>query len=173
MLDLFRDFPGRLFVAATLLPLVPVALLVLSGTVRNLARPHGRSGGWATSAYWLLGGDRPLKTGGYLTLAAMIGSAALAIAGLTQYFADAHDPGLSHAQLEARWAERFDWVRIGADRADTPATALQLGYRIDHLTALMFAMVTVVGSLIFLFSLGYMADEAKDQVTDHEVHPHP
>ena len=34
----------------------------------------------------------------------------------------------------------------------------------------MFTMVTVVGSLIFLFSLGYMADEAKEQVEDHEVH---
>jgi NADH-quinone oxidoreductase subunit L len=170
MFDLFHDFPGRLFVVATLLPLVPVALLVLSGTVRNLTRPHGRAGGWASSIYWLLGGDHPLKVGGYLTLAAMVGSAALAVAGLTQYFADAHDSGLSAAQLEARWAERFDWVRIGADRDDTSATALQLGYRIDHLTALTFAMVTVVGSLIFLFSLGYMADEAKDRVTDHEVH---
>ena len=170
MLDLFRDSPGRLFVAATLLPLVPVVLLVLSGTARNLARPHGRSGGWASSIYWLLGGDHSLKTGGYLTLAAMLGSAVLAVAGLTQYFADAHDPGLSPAQIEARWTERTDWVRIGADRTDQPATALQLGYRIDRLTALLFTMVTVVGSLIFLFSLGYMADEASDQVTDHEVH---
>src|ERR671913_556137 len=119
MLELFRDFPGRLFVAATLLPLVPVALLVLSATVRNLARPHGRSGGWASSIYWLLGGDHSLKTGGYLTLAALVGSAALAIAGLVQFFDD-HDSGLSAAQLEARWAERLDWVRIGADRADQP-----------------------------------------------------
>ncbi len=169
MPDLFRDYPGRLFVAATLLPLVPVLLLVLSGTVRNLARPHGRSGGWASSVYWLLGGDHPLKVGGYLTLAAVLGSAALAIAGLTQYLADAHDPGLSAVQLEARWAERTDWVRIGPERTELPATALQLGYRIDRLTALMFTMVTVVGSLIFLFSLGYMADEAQETVTDHEV----
>jgi proton-translocating NADH-quinone oxidoreductase chain L len=171
MLDLFRDYPGRLFVAATLLPLVPVALLLLSGTVRNLARPHGRSGGWAASVYWLLGGDRPLKAGGYLTLAAMVGSAVLAIAGLVHYLHDAHDPGMTPALMEARWAERVDWVRIGADRTDQPATALQLGYRIDMLAALMCAMVTVVGSLIFLFSLGYMADEARERVEDHQVAP--
>ncbi len=170
MLDLFRDNPGRLFVAATLLPLVPAALMLLAGTVKNLARPHARVGGWAASLYWLLGGDRPLKTGGYLALAAMLGAAALAISGLVQYLHDAHDPTLGPAQVEARWSERVDWVRIGAARAEPQAAVLQLGYRVDRLTALMCTMVAVVGSLIFLFSLGYMAEESNERVTDHEVH---
>jgi NADH-quinone oxidoreductase subunit L len=169
MLDLFRDHPGRLFDAATLLPLAPVALMLLAGTVKNLARPHGRSGGPGSAVYWLLGGDRPLTAGGYLALAALVGSAVLAIAGTLRFFDEVETAASAPAEFEARWAERGDWVRIGPDRAEHPATALQLGYRIDRLTALMVTMVTVVGSLIFLFSLGYMRDEAGERVTDHEV----
>jgi proton-translocating NADH-quinone oxidoreductase chain L len=169
MLDLFRDHPGRLFVAATLLPLVPVALMLLAGTVKNLARPHGRSGGPVSAVYWLFGGDRPLTAGGYLALAALVGSAVLAIAGTVRYFDEVETAASAPAEFEARWAERGDWVRIGPYRTEHPATALQLGYRIDRLTALMVTMVTVVGSLIFLFSLGYMRDEAGERVTDHEV----
>ena len=135
MLDLFRDIPGRLFVVATLLPLVPVALLCCPGrSATSPGRTAGPAGG--RSAYWLLGGDHPAQdrrlpdAGGDARRRPRWRSPAS-----TQYFADAHDPGLSPAQLEARWAERIDWVRIGADRAEQPATALQLGYRIDHLTA--------------------------------------
>src|SRR5581483_609138 len=86
----------------------------------------------------------------------------------------------------ARWAERTDWVHLGPDVAPpaewdrqhtadpnrvTPrvALALEVGYKIDQLTAVVFAMVTVVGTLIFVFSLGYMRDEAEETVEDHEV----
>ena len=47
--------------------------------------------------------------------------------------------------------------------------ALELGYKIDTLTAVMFAMVAVVSTLIFIFSLGYMKDETEETVEDHEV----
>ena len=36
-------------------------------------------------------------------------------------------------------------------------TALQLGFRIDSLAALMFVMVTFIATLIHVFSIGYMA----------------
>src|SRR5262249_56521320 len=75
---------------------------------------------------------------------------------------------------------RTDGVRLASADANTPAVALELGYRIDHLSALMFAMVTVIGTAIFVFSLGYLADEANETVEDHEVdaqnpgrRPHP
>src|SRR5439155_6410912 len=92
-------------------------------------------------------------------------------------------------QPAARWAERADWVRVGRHAtADPPewertewaknlrsheeefrgqvpppprnGLALEVGYKIDHLSALMFAMVTVIGTAIFVFSLGYMREEA-------------
>jgi NADH-quinone oxidoreductase subunit L len=169
MFDL-TDHPGRLFLVATLLPLVPVVLMAISGTVRNLARPHARAGGWAGSVYWLLGGDKPMAVGSYLALAAMIAAAACAIAGTARYFEDAEALATASARMEERWGERVDWIEIGGYKEARPATALQLGYRIDRLTALMVTMVTVVGSLIFLFSLGYMRDETRERTEDHEVH---
>ena len=39
MFDLFHDIPGRLFVAATLLPLLAAIGLLLAGTVRRLNNP--------------------------------------------------------------------------------------------------------------------------------------
>src|SRR5207248_546466 len=88
MLDLFPDNPGRLFAVATLLPLLPVVGILIASTVRNLVRPVGRRDGPASSVYWLLGGDHPLKTGGYAALAAMLLAAVLAITGLAKYLED-------------------------------------------------------------------------------------
>lgn len=44
------------------------------------------------------------------------------------------------------------WFEFGA-------TALRLGYLLDPLTAVMLVMVTFVGSWIFVFSAGYMAED--------------
>src|SRR5262249_5438541 len=155
MLDLFPDNPGRLFAVATVLPLLPVIGILLAATARNLVRPVGRSGGPASTIYWLLGGDLPLKTDGCAALAAQPPGPLLAITGLTKSLEEAETYRGEPARMDARWGERVDWVRIGASKQpDRPASSLQLGYRIDRLTAIMVTMVTVVGSLIFLFSLG-------------------
>ena len=177
----FETTPGRLYVVATLLPLVAFALLLLAGLVRNLCRPFHQRGGSAASIYWLFGGDRPLVAGAYFATASMVASAALAVTGLVLFLGDA-----KHPERATRWAERIDWVRIGAkDTSDpaewakrpadpdrpvpAPALALELGYRIDHLSAVMFVMVTVIGTGIFLFSIGYMRDETQKTVADREV----
>ena len=47
----------------------------------------------------------------------------------------------------------FTWLEVGTG-------ALQLGWLLDPLTALMCVMVTFVGLLIFIFSAGYMAEDA-------------
>src|SRR5262249_2367550 len=49
-------------------------------------------------------------------------------------------------------------------------TRLTLGFRIDTLAAIMFLMITLVGTLIHVFSIGYMGDELDRTVTDHQVH---
>lgn len=143
----FAHYPGRLYVVATLLPLAAALVLLVAGTVRNLRFPKRRLG--------------PLPA--YLSIAALVGSAALALYGL---FA------LLTADEHAHWAEHFDWLRMGASPKSTRAVALQFGYHIDVLTALAFAMVTVVGTLIFVFSLGYMHDELGESVDDHAAHVH-
>jgi NADH-quinone oxidoreductase subunit L len=176
------EVPGRLYVLATLLPLGAFFLLLVVGAVRAFCRPYRRDGGFLGSLYWVCGGDKPLKTGAYFATACMAAAAVLGVLGLVQYLGDASE-GSVHA---SRWAEQRDWVRIGSpedpvphwekERAENPnlpapplATALKLGYKIDSLTAAVFAMVTVVSTLIFIFSLGYMRDEAEETVEDHEV----
>ena len=47
----------------------------------------------------------------------------------------------------------FAWFQIGADW-------VQLGWLLDPLTAAMLVMVTFVGMLIFIYSVGYMAHDA-------------
>jgi NADH-quinone oxidoreductase subunit L len=49
-----------------------------------------------------------------------------------------------------RWVHNFTWLEFG----DTP---LALGWVLDPLGAALLVMVTVVGLLIFIYSLGYMA----------------
>ncbi|MBY0460822.1 MAG: NADH-quinone oxidoreductase subunit L, partial [Gemmataceae bacterium] len=160
MLDWFQAVPGRLYVVGTLLPLTAFALLLVAGGLRFLCRPFREQGGLASSLYWLLGGDSPLKSGAVLATACMIGSASCGVVGLVQFL---NDPSIDEERT-ARWSERADWIRIGpgdtapppaweqkrkADRwIATPKTALALevGYKIDHLTAVVFAMVTVIGS---------------------------
>jgi NADH-quinone oxidoreductase subunit L len=49
-------------------------------------------------------------------------------------------------------------------------TELRLGFKIDSLNALMFLMVTLIATLIHVFSIGYMSEELDKTVTDHHVH---
>jgi NADH-quinone oxidoreductase subunit L len=83
-------------------------------------------------------------------------------------------------QKETRWADarekmwqgNFDWLRIRPAGVSDPnsGTVLQLGFKIDSLSALMFVMVTFIASLIHLFSIGYMSEESQPEVEDHQVH---
>ncbi|AMV24773.1 NADH-quinone oxidoreductase subunit L [Gemmata sp. SH-PL17] len=183
MLDWFQSVPGRLYVVGTLLPLAAFAFLLTAGGIRSLCRPFRESAGFASKLYWLFGGDTPLKTGAYFATAFMAASATLGIIGLANFLTD---PSAGE-QRAARWSERVDWIRLGPldstsppvwevqHEADPqlptpkPALALELGYKIDSLTAVVFAMVTVIGTLIFVFSLGYMKDETQKTVEDHAV----
>lgn len=58
---------------------------------------------------------------------------------------------LFHPEL-FRETVRFDWVQIGE-------STLPLGWILDPLTACMLVMVTFVGGLIFIYSIGYMAED--------------
>lgn len=82
------------------------------------------------------------------------------------------------AGIDARWSQRWDqrwnWTNIGPlakkEIDQKPGTLLQIGYRIDHLSVVMFLMVTFIATLIHIFSSGYMADELGAEVADHQVH---
>jgi len=76
------------------------------------------------------------------------------------------------AEKEGRWSGRVNWVVIlpGGLNDNKHGTALQVGFYIDQLSAVMFAMVTFIATLIHLFSIGYMSEELHQPVADHEVH---
>jgi NADH-quinone oxidoreductase subunit L len=57
------------------------------------------------------------------------------------------------AQPAAHLAHNFNWFDLGAG-------AVRLGWLLDPLTAFMCVMVTFVGLLIFIFSTGYMHEDA-------------
>ncbi|MBI5383660.1 MAG: NADH-quinone oxidoreductase subunit L [Verrucomicrobia bacterium] len=52
----------------------------------------------------------------------------------------------------ARHIHNFAWFQMGS-------ASLQLGWMLDPLTAVMLVMVTFVGLLIFIYSVGYMAHD--------------
>jgi NADH-quinone oxidoreductase subunit L len=56
------------------------------------------------------------------------------------------------AQPGARAVFDFPWMQFGE-------STLRLGWVLDPLTACMIVMVTFVGALIFIFSVGYMAED--------------
>ncbi|MFO0878834.1 MAG: NADH-quinone oxidoreductase subunit L [Gemmataceae bacterium] len=63
-------------------------------------------------------------------------------------------------------------VRPLAPRGTEFGTNLDVGFSIDTLSCVMFLMVTFIATLIHLFSMGYMADEAAATVEDHQVGDH-
>jgi NADH-quinone oxidoreductase subunit L len=70
------------------------------------------------------------------------------------------------------WRFRWPWIKVNPSGMSDPerGTVIELGYRIDNLSALMFVMVTFIATLIHLFSMGYMADELAPTAVDHQVH---
>ena len=68
---------------------------------------------------------------------------------LLAFFATLHPQGGIGAQHAVR---NIPWFEFGA-------TQLRIGWVLDPLTACMLVMVTFVGSLIFIYSVGYMAQD--------------
>lgn len=184
--------PGLLFVIATLLPLAGATIMLLANGLRSLARGN-REHPWFALVYRITGQDRPGRFGAYfavsvMTLTCLVGLAGAALVlSPSTYLQVAQSAGIKTLPDEStRFQGRITWVEIklppaGSHEPDAtfdpqapprPGTKLELGYAIDHLTALLFAMVVVVALLIFIYSLGYLAEEANAQVTDHVVH-HP
>jgi NADH-quinone oxidoreductase subunit L len=198
LLDDLQRHPGLLYVAATLLPLLSFLVLLLTGALRTALRPKAAEPRARGSAlYELLGGGVPVKGGAYVATGAIALAFVLSLIGFILFTGDynrshSHEEhasaqpegegghGTEHtATAEAatvafdeRWSGDIQWAQVEpkGETAATPGTMLRLGYRVDHLTAIMFLMVTLIASLIHLFSIGYMSEELQPIVEDHQVH---
>ena len=80
-----------------------------------------------------------------IAIAAMLGSCVLALMACSEAWGMAStDPTTFN----------FEWLTIGE-------TVINFGFVLDPLTGAMAAMVTFVGLLIFIFSIGYMKDDPR------------
>ncbi len=99
----------------------------------------------------------PLLAAGWLAVyepkdkrtAAYIAIWAMGFSFLFSYVAMARVLATSQHQI----VDNFTWLTFGE-------TALRLGVLLDPLSAIMVLMVTFVGTLIFIFSIGYMKEDA-------------
>ncbi|MEZ0268467.1 MAG: NADH-quinone oxidoreductase subunit L [Phycisphaerae bacterium] len=57
------------------------------------------------------------------------------------------------------YVRTLDWIPAGKSAANNGW--LQVGIHVDSLTIVMFTMVTLVATLVFVFSLGYMRDDKR------------
>jgi NADH-quinone oxidoreductase subunit L len=82
-------------------------------------------------------------------LAAALAIGSMSVSFLLSVIAFAHVVSLSNQGLETRQVVDFRWFQFGNEW-------LKLGWMLDPLTAVMLVMVTLVGLLIFIYSIGYM-----------------
>jgi NADH-quinone oxidoreductase subunit L len=171
--------PGLFFVGATLLPLASFVLLLIASGVRAFLRPliEQRTGERVTPPRWPA----------YVATGAIAGAFVFCLVAAFVFFADHNKlqdaeqaarsapaaeqeekeyevEKLAH-QTEERWNGHWPWLSLSIG-----GRVLQLGYHIDHLSVVMFLMVTFIATLIHVYSIGYMGDELKPMVEDHQVH---
>ncbi len=112
---------------------------------------------WIVKNLWLIPA-LPLVAAGLIALMKQPQrkpAAALAIGSLIFSFllsCCAFAPTLRSGEGVFREVHNFRWFDFGT-------TSLQLGWMLDPLTAVMLLMVTFVGTLIFIYSVGYMAHD--------------
>lgn len=178
------DKPGAIFVVATFLPLASFVFLLIAGALRSGLR-RSQEDTLGRKVYELLGGDTPPKWPAYVATAAIGLAFLLCFVGAVQFFSDQGkvsqletDPGELSAkevhheikEIQDRWRGDVTWASLGGNHETRQSTALKLGYKIDHLSVVMFLMVTLIATLIHVFSIGYMSEEMQKEVADHQVH---
>lgn len=60
---------------------------------------------------------------------------------------------------EAKERSVFPWINLGDDKNSKPILNLNIGLKTDKLSTGMMLVVTLVGFLVHLFSMGYMKDD--------------
>ncbi|WP_165073431.1 NADH-quinone oxidoreductase subunit L [Paludisphaera rhizosphaerae] len=133
-----------LYAAAVLIPLA--AFLVEILFIRQL----GRRNAWiATGA---IAASCLLSAIGFLDYFLIENRAALAEPAHHEA-AEAHHEPLA-------WRGSFDWVLLDAPQ-EGRRLSIPLGVHIDNLAVVMFLMVTFVATLVHVYSMGYMAEDAR------------
>ena len=100
----------------------------------------------------LLGKYLP-RRGDWLAIGAIIASFALFFPVLIDLLEEVDKPGFAGV------ASGIDWVKFSLPTG--PEFQLRLGFFVDQLAIVMLAVVTFVGSMIFIYSTGYMKGDPR------------
>jgi NADH-quinone oxidoreductase subunit L len=139
--------PAILLLIATLLPLASFLLLVFMG--KRLGKPLA---GWVGTAAIF---------GSFIC--AMVAMVLWVNAGITKGYKYKTDSGLV---LEWGMGQQpidvsVGWIPAGDGLGQAHHGYLDVGVYVDSLTLVMFAMITLVSTLIHVFSTGYMAEDKR------------
>lgn len=108
------------------------------------------------------------RKAGLLSVGAISAATLLSFIALFVWLGTHEWTGAAHgAELHPNGPPRYyanDWYSL----VEIGSLKLTLGYYVDALTVLMFAMVTFIATCVHVYALGYMHDELHE-VTDHEV----
>jgi NADH-quinone oxidoreductase subunit L len=107
--------------------------------------------------------QRCRKFSAALAIGSMVGALLLAICAFAHTLggsdalvaASGHLADATHPPSGTKEVFNFEWLQFAAGNAGI----LKLGWVLDPLTAVMLVMVTFVGLLIFIYSVGYMAHD--------------
>lgn len=154
-----------LLAAAWLLPLVSFTIIVLFGP------RMGKHGVFAS--YVATGAILASLVLSLCAFAIWVGEHGVGVTGHMEHAAATEHPMAEHAAEDGHHAAHEvkppvyyagDWYILG----QFGRMRITIGYYIDALTVAMFAMVSLIASLIHFYAIGYMHDELHE-VTDHEV----
>ncbi|MGA9672218.1 MAG: NADH-quinone oxidoreductase subunit L [Terracidiphilus sp.] len=123
-------------VIAQMLWLIPAVPIVASGVIALLKQPKRK-----TSATLALGSM------GFSLLLSLV-----AFVHVVSWWASKMTAEKDHSANAIREVVNFTWIQFGSTNVD-------LGWVLDPLSAVMLVMVTFVGLLIFIYSVGYMAHD--------------
>jgi NADH-quinone oxidoreductase subunit L len=130
--------PALFLTIATLLPLLGFVILVFWGK-RVLGNPYA----------------------GYLGAAVMAASFVLSMLAMIAWYRGGgiapDNWGFSKGPINIP----IKWIPVGEGINQPHPGFLDVGVYVDSLTIAMFAMVTLVSTLIFIFSIGYMAEDSR------------
>ncbi len=99
------------------------------------------------AVFLLVMGNRTNAWGHYLATVLPIGSF---VAAVMMWFAMLAEPSEERGVIQHMW----DWVIVGNFRAN-------VGFQLDQLSMTFVLLITGVGSLIHIYSIGYMKDDPK------------
>src|ERR1051326_7349855 len=108
-------------------------------------------------------GKRMGKIAGFVGTAAIAASFVFSMLALIVWVSKGDQPDAAYGKGNQAINLRMNWIPtdIVPSGSTTTNGFLQVGIYVDSLTVTMFCMITLVSTLVFVFSIGYMADDKR------------